>query len=239
MAISTFGLAFGWVARLRRDPRTPPRDFLRARGKFHARLPDGKLPFQRYVVFDLETTGLAPSRGDRLVQIGAVRLEAGQEAASFTTLVNPGRGIPALSTRFHGITDAMVADAPSIADAVAAFAAFAGDAVLVAHNAAFDRTVLTAAEQQDATPIHNPMLCSLLLARWLQPRELDMSLDGLCGRLGIVIEGRHHALGDARATASLWLHLLGRVTASGIDELPEIAERARMRDGIAEGPQKF
>ncbi|MCX7373935.1 MAG: exonuclease domain-containing protein, partial [Alphaproteobacteria bacterium] len=201
--------------------------------------PPGAVLAQRYVVFDLETTGLAPSRGDRLVQIGAVRLEAGQEAASFTTLVNPGRGIPALSTRFHGITDAMVADAPSIADAVAAFAAFAGDAVLVAHNAAFDRTVLTAAEQQDATPIHNPMLCSLLLARWLQPRELDMSLDGLCGRLGIVIEGRHHALGDARATASLWLHLLGRVTASGIDELPEIAKRSRMRDGIAEGPQKF
>jgi DNA polymerase-3 subunit epsilon len=201
--------------------------------------PPGPVLAQRYVVFDLETTGLHPSGADRLVQIGAVRLEAGQESACFTTLVHPGRAIPATSTRFHGITDAMVVDAPGVADALAAFAAFADDAVLVAHNAAFDRTVLTAAERLGAAPIHNPMLCSMLLARWLEPREADVSLDGLCGRLGIVIEGRHRALSDARATAALWLHLLGRVTASGIDELPEIAARAGMRQGIAAGAAHF
>jgi DNA polymerase III epsilon subunit family exonuclease len=203
-------------------------------------LPEGPLDAQRYVVFDLETTGLRPSRDDAIVQIGAVLLEAGVETARFDMLVNPGRDIPAVSTRYHGITDAMVASAPGVAEAVAAFRDFAAGAVLVAHNAAFDLTALRAAAKRDGAPLlTNPALCSMLLARWLVPREPDLSLDGLCGRMGLVIDARHQALGDARATAALWMRLLARASASGVAGLPDLAARSRMAARMEEAAQHF
>lgn len=203
-------------------------------------LPDGPLDAQRYVVFDLETTGLRPSRDDAIVQIGAVLLEAGAEAGRFDMLVHPGRPIPPVSTRYHGITDPMVADAPRVADAVAAFRDFAAGAVLVAHNAAFDVTALRAAARRDgAPPLANPALCSMLLARWLEPREPDLSLDGLCGRMGLVIDARHQALGDARAAAALWMRLLARASASGVTGLPDLAARSRMEKRMEEAGQHF
>lgn len=205
-----------------------------------APLPDGPMEAVPYVVFDLETTGLRPSVADDIVQIGAVRLEGGVEAGSFNTLVDPGRPIPPVSTRYHGITDAMVAGAPRAADAVAAFRNFAGGAVLVAHNAAFDLTALaSAAERQGAPGLPNPALCSMVLARWLDPREPDVSLDGLCGRAGLVIEHRHHALGDARATAVLWMSLLARAAARGVEGLPDLAFRSAMTEHIVAHARHF
>jgi DNA polymerase-3 subunit epsilon len=203
-------------------------------------LPPGPVEARSYVVFDLETTGLRPSRHDTIVQIGAVRLEGGVETASFNTLVAPGRPIPPVSTRYHGITDAMVARAPPAAEALAAFADFAAGAVLIAHNAAFDLTALDgAAERQGAPRLPNPALCSMILASWLDPREPDVSLDGLCGRMGLVIAHRHHALGDARATAVLWMALLARASARGVADLADLAERSRMAARINERARHF
>ena len=85
------------------------REFLRARAHFHAALPSGPLIAQRYVVFDLEATGLDVSGGDRVISIGAVRIRDGQVQDRFLTLVNPARPIPVGSMRYHGISDAMVA----------------------------------------------------------------------------------------------------------------------------------
>ncbi|MGG5810262.1 3'-5' exonuclease [Falsiroseomonas sp. CW058] len=215
-----------------------PAELLRAR-LAAAPLPGGDAIALPTVVFDLETTGLRPTRGDALVQIGAVRLEGGAEVGHFTTPVHPGRPIPAASTRYHGITDAMVAGAPRIPAAVGAFRDFCAGAVLVAHNAAFDMTVLLMAERAGAPALPNPMLCSLQLARWLDPAEPDLSLDGLCGRLGMVIEGRHQALGDARATAELWRRLLARAAARGATGLDEIRRRSRMAEAIAQGAERF
>ncbi|WP_372622393.1 PolC-type DNA polymerase III [Falsiroseomonas sp.] len=202
-------------------------------------LPAGPLDAQCYVVFDLETTGLRPSLDDAIVQIGAVRLETGTEVGSFDMLVHPGRKIPPVSTRYHGITDAMVAGAPTVPEALAAFRDFAAGAVLVAHNAAFDLTALAAAAERGAPRLPNPAMCSMLLARWLDPREPDISLDGLCGRAGLVIEHRHRALGDARATAALWMSLLARASARGVVDLPELALRTRMAERIAEHARHF
>lgn len=203
-------------------------------------LPDGPIEFQPYVVFDLETTGLKPSEGDTLVQIGAVRLQSGVEVMDFNSLVNPGRPIPPRSSRYHGITDAMVARAPGVAEAVAAFRDFAAGAVLVAHNAAFDLTVLRAAAQDHRAPVlPNPALCSMQVARWLDPQEPDLSLDGLCGRAGIVIAERHKALGDARATAALWLSLIQRAATRGAADLPTLARLTRMERRIAEAARHF
>ncbi|MBY0336843.1 MAG: 3'-5' exonuclease [Acetobacteraceae bacterium] len=202
-------------------------------------LPDGPLDAVPYVAFDLETTGLRPSRGDAILQIGAVRWEAGRTTGTFSSLVRPHRAIPAASTRYHGITDAMVADAPSPQAAVGAFRDFAAGAVLVAHNAAFDATALARAAERGAPALPNPVLCSMVLAGSLDPREGDLSLDGLCGRAGIVIAGRHQALADAQATLLLWLALLARASASGIADLPELAARTRMAQRIAERAVHF
>lgn len=204
-----------------------------------APLPAGPVAAQSYVVFDLETTGLKPSHDDAIVQIGAIRLEAGAEAAAFTTLVNPGRAIPHTSSRYHGITDSMVAAAPGVPEAIAGFRDFAAGAVLVAHNAAFDLTALHAAAARGAPRIGNPAMCSMMLAGWLDPRERDLSLDGLCGRAGIVISGRHQALGDARATAALWLVLLGRAAGRGVTELSALGAHSRMAERIAAQARHF
>lgn len=217
----------------------PPTDFLRARRHFRARLPDAPLAAQRYVVFDLESTGLCPSRGDAIVAIGAVVLRDAAPAEVFSTLVNPGRPIPAVSQRYHGISDAMVADAPKASEALAAFGEFCGDSVLVAHNAAFDRTLLHMEEFRGAPALPNPILCSMVVSRWLDPEERDHSLDGLCGRLGIVIPGRHDALGDARATAELWLRLIARASALGVEHGPELARRTNMERTIAQSAEMF
>src|SRR5262249_36602477 len=94
-----------------------------------------------FVVVDLETTGGAPG-ADGIIEIGAVRVEAGRLTASFETLVRPLRRIEPFVVELTGITEDMVAAAPPLADALTAFVAFAGDAPLVAHNAAFDAAYL-------------------------------------------------------------------------------------------------
>ncbi|MCA3322130.1 MAG: 3'-5' exonuclease [Roseomonas sp.] len=219
--------------------RPPLREFLRARAHFHAALPAGPLIAQNYVVFDLESTGLDVSGGDRAISIGAVRLRNGEIRESFVTLINPARAIPPGSIRYHGITDAMVADALPAAEALARFRDFAADDVLVAHNAAFDRTLIYAEEFRGAPAIGNPFLCSLATSRWLDPEEADHSLDGLCGRAGIVITGRHQALGDAAATAALWVSLMARAAARGVDDLAELVRRSRMTAAMAATAEHF
>ena len=108
-------------------------------------LPGGSfLPPGDLVVVDVETTGwLADAAG--ITEIGAVRLGAGRPVAEFSALVNPGRPIPAHISELTGITDAMVSDAPGIAEVLPAFLNFAGSGVIVAHNAAFDIGFLAAA----------------------------------------------------------------------------------------------
>lgn len=235
MALTLRGLGAWW--RAANGPG--PHEFLRARAHFRGRWPDGPIASQRYVVFDCESTGLKPTEGDRLLSIGAVRLVNAEPVEEFRLLVNPGRPIPRASIRYHGITDAMVAGAPPAPEALARFAAFAGGDVLVAHSAAFDRSLLYMEEHRGAPALPNPFLCSAVTSRWLDPAESDHSLDGLCGRLGIVIAGRHEALGDARATAELWVHLLARAAARGVEDLPDLARRTRMEACLAEGADRF
>jgi DNA polymerase III epsilon subunit-like protein len=237
--------AAGWLARLRQGSGGPGRHeaqaHIRARAHFRRALPEGRLPAQDYVVFDLETTGLSPSAGDAIVSIGAVRVRAAapDEAETFSTLVDPGRPIPALATRYHGITAAHVAGAPSVAQAVAAFQAFAGEAVLVAHNAAFDMACLHAAEFAGAPATPNPALCSLVLSQWLDPQEADHGLDAVAARMGEIIRGRHDALGDAMATARIFCRLLARADARGIDHLDELYRRTGMWRQLIAGAENF
>ena len=183
-----------------------------------------KLGDLEYVVFDTETTGLRLSEGDKVISISGIRIRRGriQNADIFHTLVNPGRSIPPESTLLHHIEDHMVADAPSITEVYPQFTEFVGDSVLVAHNAAFDKKYLEMAAAEAGLPmIDNPFLDTLFLSYGIHERTEGHGLDAMAERMGITIEGRHTSLGDARATAQIFLGLISLLPGRGVRTLAE------------------
>lgn len=183
----------------------------------------------RYTVFDTETTGLNPSGGDEILQIGAVRIVNGKLLGqeSFDQLVNPGRNIPEAGIPIHGITPDMVAGQPRIEAVLPTFHRFAEDSVLVAHNAAFDMKFLQLLERRTGLAFRQPVLDTLLLSAVVHPHQESHRLEALAERFGIPVLGRHTALGDAMVTAEVWLHLLGQLQAMGIHTLGQAREAAQ------------
>jgi DNA polymerase-3 subunit epsilon len=194
--------------------------------------PIAEMPLKRLscVVFDLETTGLKPAEGDAIVAIGAVRVINGRilTMETFDRIVDPGRSIPAMSTQIHGITEAMVRDKPPLTVVLPQFRQFAGDAVLIAHNAAFDMSFLGQAGEECGLRFENPVLDTLLLSAWLDPAEPDHSLDATAARLGVPLIDRHTGLGDALATAAVLLRLIDRLDERGMTRLGEVMRATNM-----------
>jgi DNA polymerase-3 subunit epsilon len=193
------------------------------------RFADRPLKQLTYVAFDLETTGLEPSAGDAVVSIGGVRIVNGRilTTETFERLVNPGRPIPETSIRFHGITDGMVRDKPPFMMVLPAFHRFAADAVLVAHNAAFDMTFVHHAAE-GALRFDQPVVDTLLLSAHLDPSEADHSLDAIAARLGLDVVERHSALRDSLLTAAILLRLLDRCEERGIVRLGQLVAATDM-----------
>jgi DNA polymerase III epsilon subunit family exonuclease len=163
-----------------------------------------------YVVVDLETTGLRPGQSG-ICEIGAVRLRGFEVEAEFETLVNPGLPIDAGASAVTGLRSEQLRGAPRPPEAVRSFLAFAGDAVLVAHNARFDLAFLDReTERLTGSRIGSPVLDTVRLARrLLAGRVAGFDLGQLAWFLGTAERPCHRALPDARATAELLLALIG------------------------------
>lgn len=213
-------------------PRAPKRDAIggmpQARQFFDLgprTLGRPRLSDMSFVVFDTETTGLDPETDD-VVQIAGVRILRSriQVADEFDALVNPDRAIPPSSTQIHGITDAMVADAPHFVDVATEFAAYVDDSVLVAHNASFDRAFLDRLAGAGGPRITAPMLCTALIAQALDPQINDHTLDAVAERYGVEIDAskRHTALGDADTTARVFLKMLPLLEHRGLATTEDI-----------------
>jgi DNA polymerase-3 subunit epsilon len=173
----------------------------------------------------VETTGWEPQEA-RITEIAAVRVSGGRVREVFSSLVNPGCPVPEPVAALTGITDALVAGAPFIPEVLPGFLAFAGGAVLTAHNAPFDVGFISAACQ--ACGLAWPgftVLDTVAVARvMLSPGEVpDCKLATLASYFGTAVPPRHRALADALATADVLECLLGRLAAAGVRSIAEVS----------------
>jgi DNA polymerase-3 subunit epsilon len=196
-----------WLAPLWRRPRGGP---------------DLAALAERFVAIDLETTGL-DSRTDAVVSLAAIPFVGGEPQPGLSTLVNPGRPIPAGSTAIHGITDDMVVAAPPIGDVLRTLDDALGDAVLVGHGVGFDMAVIARDRRVEGLrPLFNPALDTMRLAAALHQDWTRPALEPVAERLGVTITGRHTADGDAIAAGRILLGLLPTLWARGIRTVPEL-----------------
>jgi DNA polymerase-3 subunit epsilon len=181
------------------------------------------------VSLDTETTGLDVVR-DRIVSIGAVSIRANRilRERRLDLLVDPGIPIPAGATAIHGITDSMVAGHPGLAGRLPVLEAFVAGHVIVGHHVGFDLALLRRESGEAGIAWDTPFaLDTLLLYAALRPRETELDLDAVARRLGVRIEGRHTALGDALVAANIYLRLIPLLKDAGIETLQQAIDFAR------------
>jgi DNA polymerase-3 subunit epsilon len=202
-----------------------------------------------FVVVDLETTGGSPADCG-ITEIGAVKVRGGELLGEFHTLVNPGSGIPPFIQVLTGITDAMVAGAPTVGGALPGFLEFARGAVLVAHNAPFDVGFLRAAAERGgrAWPAFGVLDTARLARQVLLRDEVpDCRLATLARLFRSATTPNHRALYDARATVDVLHGLIERVGTQGVDTLeelttyssrvpPELRRKRHLAEGLPRGP---
>lgn len=163
-------------------------------------------------VIDVETTGLFPGYGDRVVEVAAVLVEEGQIVSEFSSLIRVTRAIPRHVSMIHGITNDMLADQPLPEEVYPALGDFIGTALLVAHNARFDLAFLGHEFGRLGLSLNSRSACTLELARRRLPELPDHRLETIYQHLfGAVPDGTrcHRALDDARLTARVWGELRG------------------------------
>ncbi len=173
-----------------------------------------------FVVVDVETTG-AKTPPCRITEIGAYRVSQGRIVAEFQTLVNPETQIPPFIVNLTGITNQMVKNAPRFEDVAPLWLDFAGDAVLVAHNAQFDVRFLNheLARVFPGRRMANSNLCTVVLSRRIFPGLLNYRLQTVAEHFSIEIINRHRAASDALATAEIFIHMLARMDEHGVRDL--------------------
>lgn len=179
---------------------------------------------ENYVVFDLETTGINQER-DAIIEISAIKVQKHQVVGEFSTLVNPGRHIPAGATAVNGITDSMVADAPDMKAAMEEFLGFVGDNVLVGHNIhTFDTNfVYDAAWTFLGKELKNDYVDTLYMARKYLPELSHHKLTDVAEHFNLQTKGAHRALFDCMMNQGCYEEL-GRLMEEKKKEEPEEEE---------------
>ena len=161
------------------------------------------------IVLDFETTGLSPDYGDRAIEIGAVKLEAGKIVGRFQQLMHPGKRISGFIENYTGITNAMLKDAAPCEEVMEAFSGFIGDNNLVAHNASFDARFLEAEFRRIRRKQQGTFACSMLIARRVYPDAPNHKLGTLVRYKALPSDGTfHRALADAEMAAHLWQRMI-------------------------------
>jgi len=181
---------------------------------------DTPLAEMEAVVFDLETTGFEPDRGDAIISIGGVRIRGGvfegegesggeREGYTFYRVVNPKRPIPPEIEQLTGISNAEAAGGEDLMQALHDFLNFAGKRILIAHSSAHDKAFLNAALWRTSkTYLTHRVLDTMMIAKWLEPGRTSYGLDELLADYDVEIGRRHHALQDAIMTAKLYFKFL-------------------------------
>ncbi len=169
-----------------------------------------KIDKMEFIVFDVETTGLNPLGGDRIIEIAAVKMKGGKKVDVFDSLINPQRPLSEHAQRINKITPEMVSSAPNIQQVLPKFLDFIGGGCLVAHNAKFDldflchELAMIGRRLRPATPAWD----TLKMAKELLPQINNYQLFYIAHFLGVKVEETHRALADARLTADVFLRLL-------------------------------
>jgi DNA polymerase-3 subunit epsilon len=187
-------------------------------------------PLPPFTVFDVETTGLDPRRGHRIIEIAAVRIENGtvQRTQPFESYVNPERSIPLEASQVNKITDAMVSGAHTIDVVLPQFLTFAAGSILVAHNAEFDMSFLRNEKEFCWGYVELPeYFCTMRLSQAIFPNEFRHNLDALALRLKLPLpNNRHRALPDVLLAAEAFVKMVEMGRIGSMDDL-------RKRSGIA------
>ncbi|MEK4522652.1 exonuclease domain-containing protein [Psychrobacillus sp. FSL W7-1493] len=182
----------------------------------------------KIVVFDIETTGFSPEKGDTIISIGAIKVRGEQiiEDEVFYSLIHTEQKIPATIIDLTGITNEQVSNASPLADVFIKFLEFKQDYTLVAHHATHERNFM---EHTSSTlfrkPFKHRIVDTSFLLKVIDPNLNLVTLEDLCVHNDIPIVGRHHALGDAKMTAKLWSIYVKKAKESGCETLSDVYHR--------------
>ena len=178
-----------------------------------------------FVCFDLETTGLY-AINDKITEIGAVKIRDGEIVGNFSTFVNPERPIPPNVQTLTGITDSMVAGAPSQSEAVKKFLEFCDGAILVAHNAPFDTGFIRKACENMGVEYNYTSVDTVAIARWLLPDITNVKLDTLAKHFRLGKFNHHRAVDDAEMLMRIYINMVRILTEKhGIRDVHELKEK--------------
>ena len=174
-----------------------------------------------FVVFDIETTGFSPVN-NKIIEIGAVKIQQGEITDRFSVFVNPGVPIPFEIEKLTSINDSMVMDAPPIEVILPQFLDFCQDAVLVAHNANFDMSFIMENAKKQGLLRKFTFVDTLGIARVLLTHQAKHTLDAVAKTLSISLENHHRAVDDAECTAHIFLKFSAMLRERGADTLSRI-----------------
>lgn len=183
--------------------------------------PNDKELSQSFVVFDIETTGFS-NVNDKITEIGAVKIENFKVVDRFSELINPQKDISYKIQELTGITNDMVRDKPTIEEILPKFMEFAGDSVLVAHNAEFDTGFISQKCREQGLDYNSKSIDTLMLSRILLPYLKRFRLNLIAKELGVPLLNHHRAVDDAEATAHIFLKFLDMLQKKGANTLRDV-----------------